>query len=911
MKQKNYTCYWLTTAFFGLVLWMVPNYQALFAQVLEGGFNQATAVDISFGQHQTGVFNDVNNCDANAVIDMAIYDDDPDFFQGPPDCARWFKFTPTETTQVIITTRDGLGNPLAGNPEFMIFYVYEDNPVPGSFIQGDGYLGTTAFLESTPSYAELVWEAVAGSTYYIVWTNELDFSTTGESVTFLFSPFIQMQLNVTETTAHSLTLSWTDYSQLGAVRYELKRSRSIESDGSLANDPVDELTTVYNGSATTFVDDGHPEGSRFYYEIVAFDENNQVLALARAIGHVEVEDFGLSFLLRESFEDYATQLGNLDVVGWNNIQHPSSQAPDAWRIYGNNLNVLGLTGDHVNWRGDVTIVSTAANAQQVPLDNWLVTPPVQIPLSGAQLVFWGTPVTGQGKNGLASGNPTSNNLSIYVSTTGNTLNDFDDQNPIADYASIEADGFFHKYEVDLTPYAGQQVWIAIRHTATFPPVAFTLDDIVVRQLPAPSFAEDYPFVSNITTTSFRIHTKTEQDGTIYAVVLPDGAPEPSGLQVKDGKDGDGQNALAAGSWSATANQASQFDFIDLTPATNYDVYVVLQADNNAFSVVVKLDVATNDPDMPVWATGFPQMHNISDITAQVRVRIDRNGRAYAVVVPEGAAAPTPGEVKAGQSAGGGEPVSSGANLNLLANQEGTISLAGLSPSTNYDVYVVAESSGSTLQASAAKLSFTTLGPQPPVFASGYPAITNVTWNSFVGVVRADRNGTAYLVVVNRGATAPTSVEVKNGQAAGGASPVAAAQVSLVANQEASLNVGGLQRAAQYDVYFVLESDLNALEATPTKREVNMQTVVTAVELPVAEVIKLYPNPSKGTFTIDMSSLNQQPQFLRVFDAAGRMLTSVPIQAKAMQLDLSAHGAGLYLVQIETEGALIVKRVVVE
>jgi hypothetical protein len=85
-----------------------------------------------------------------------------------------------------------------------------------------------------------------------------------------------------------------------------------------------------------------------------------------------------------------------------------------------------------------------------------------------------------------------------------------------------------------------------------------------------------------------------------------------------------------------------------------------------------------------------------------------------VVVPNGAAAPSSAQVKAGQNAAG-NPVAAGfsGNVAITANTQVSFSASNLTSGTAYDVYIVAQDAVPNLQAAPVKLDITTVAQPTP------------------------------------------------------------------------------------------------------------------------------------------------------------------------------------------------------
>ena len=98
---------------------------------------------------------------------------------------------------------------------------------------------------------------------------------------------------------------------------------------------------------------------------------------------------------------------------------------------------------------------------------------------------------------------------------------------------------------------------------------------------------------------------------------------------------------------------------------------------------------------PTWTSGWPKAENITPTGFSAKVNINTPGTCYLVVLPNGAAVPSSAQVKAGQNAAG-TPVASnlaGTIACAAGSTEYILGMNGLSSSTTYNVYYVAETSG--------------------------------------------------------------------------------------------------------------------------------------------------------------------------------------------------------------------------
>lgn len=111
----------------------------------------------------------------------------------------------------------------------------------------------------------------------------------------------------------------------------------------------------------------------------------------------------------------------------------------------------------------------------------------------------------------------------------------------------------------------------------------------------PIFAENYPNINEITTTTLELAIQIDEDGTAYFVVLENNAVEPSVLEVKAGTGNGGSPAIENGNISLFADTENTETIDSLTVSTDYDIYVVAEDDEvipNTQVAVTKIDAST-------------------------------------------------------------------------------------------------------------------------------------------------------------------------------------------------------------------------------------------------------------------------------------------------------------------------------
>ena len=197
---------------------------------------------------------------------------------------------------------------------------------------------------------------------------------------------------------------------------------------------------------------------------------------------------------------------------------------------------------------------------------------------------------------------------------------------------------------------------------------------------APSWSSGYPKADTATVSGFTVKAKTNENGTAYYVVLPDGAAQPTAQQVKDGQDSTGTPVPAAqkGSISMTATAEGTSVVSGLSSDTPYDVFFVAEDGvPNLQAAPVLVDISTLVPDAiaPVWTAGYPKADTATTSGFTVRASINEAGTAYYVVLADGSTAPTTAEVVAGTGSGGAGAVASG-SIALTASACNTVKGAG-------------------------------------------------------------------------------------------------------------------------------------------------------------------------------------------------------------------------------------------
>jgi hypothetical protein len=73
-------------------------------------------------------------------------------------------------------------------------------------------------------------------------------------------------------------------------------------------------------------------------------------------------------------------------------------------------------------------------------------------------------------------------------------------------------------------------------------------------------------------------------------------------------------------------------------------------------------------------------------------------------------------------------------------------------------------------------------------------------------------------------------------------------------------------------------------------------------------VNLFPNPSDGTFIIEMNNYTEAT--IEVLDVIGNKVLVIQNPTKANSIDITAEPAGVYLVQIASNKTLLTRRIIV-
>jgi len=243
---------------------------------------------------------------------------------------------------------------------------------------------------------------------------------------------------------------------------------------------------------------------------------------------------------------------------------------------------------------------------------------------------------------------------------------------------------------------------------------------------APSFTSGYPVMESNSDVLVNVGVKSPKNGTVYWILMPRGAAEPT---VQDVIDGGGGDVKKAGSVRVTANFKTTIPIAGLNPGTAYDFIAVIEDVPMNRSEVVVEPVETVLVAAPQFIAGYPQAGDRRPGGADVRVMLNKDAKVHWVVfLKDSAISPNSPEDVINKA---NNPYKSGTQL-VNGDQETVITVAGLVSGIQYKFYCVAVEPVKQLTSSITPATGLTIMPQdtiPPSFSAVTSASSGETGDS--------------------------------------------------------------------------------------------------------------------------------------------------------------------------------------
>ena len=322
-------------------------------------------------------------------------------------------------------------------------------------------------------------------------------------------------LTVSATTATSITLTWTDANNTGAT-YTIY-------DMANASTPI-----AQNVSATTYTVTGLTAATAYTFGVEANCTPTDASTIATVTTSTECADI-TTFPYTEGFEN--------GLGCWQTVDNDGDGI--AWLAATSSTELPAHTGNGM-------IASLSYYSGALYPDNYLISPKLILPASSTITLSWYF---------MVDPSYPADKYSVYVST-GNSVTDF--TTPLFTIVPTSTHGTWTQQTLDLSAYAGQQVYVAFRHYDCSDEDLIVLDDITITAVggtpqPDTCLAPSNLTVTGMTQNSVVLNWTENGDATSWTV------------NYKEDN---------ASNWSTTTVSSKPYTLTGLQPGTNYLVYVV-------------------------------------------------------------------------------------------------------------------------------------------------------------------------------------------------------------------------------------------------------------------------------------------------------------------------------------------------
>ncbi|MGN8969009.1 S-layer homology domain-containing protein [Intestinimonas sp. HCP28S3_D6] len=340
----------------------------------------------------------------------------------------------------------------------------------------------------------------------------------------------------------------------------------------------------------------------------------------------------------------------------------------------------------------------------------------------------------------------------------------------------------------------------------------------------PRLLAGYPEITDLAPTSATASFSANKRGTVYWAIT----------SVTDGSVGV-DDLINPQSYATTivkqgtvtlggSNQPGTSKISGLTSDGSYylsTVFVDARGDQSPLKVI---SFTTPDNTKPDFASGYPYLSKITNISAQVTAMPTKTCRLYWAVLPKGSAAPTASDFKANAVTGN---LGFG-TLDVTKNTPYSfdVNSVPLEELESYDLYLWLTDVDGAQSSAVKKLSFTTVDKTPPVFNTE-PTINKVDKTSVGMYANLNEAGTLYWVVVAQGEEYPKPLAGQSGavdlasdtaklQASAGMNALKSGKVSMTEGKDVTFTISGLEAEKAYDLYYVAQDKAGNYSATVKK-----------------------------------------------------------------------------------------------
>ncbi len=186
----------------------------------------------------------------------------------------------------------------------------------------------------------------------------------------------------------------------------------------------------------------------------------------------------------------------------------------------------------------------------------------------------------------------------------------------------------------------------------------------------------------------------------------------------------------------------------LSPGVEYEIFVVDQSGSGTGEdeiTQITTSTVSADPPPPSFDVGYPKVANVTDKSLDLLVKSQGDGHISYVLLPKGAPAPTPEQIRAGLDSNG-NPIGLSGSVAVTDGTQNVVNVTGLSPGVEYEIFVVDQSGSGTGEDEITQITTSTVpaDPPPPSFDVGYPKVANVTDKSLDLLVKSQGDGNIFM-----------------------------------------------------------------------------------------------------------------------------------------------------------------------
>lgn len=327
----------------------------------------------------------------------------------------------------------------------------------------------------------------------------------------------------------------------------------------------------------------------------------------------------------------------------------------------------------------------------------------------------------------------------------------------------------------------------------------------------PLILSGYPMAADVAPNSISAVFATNKRGTIHWAVsaITDGS-----VGVDDLIKPPAYGSIAVQRGTVLAPQGDEevtAAVTGLLSGGSYYLSAVLVDERGNQSPLKVIAFTTPDNTVPAFNQGYPYMSLIEDTRGQATVMANKDCVMYYALLPQGAQAPTPDELRTARVTG-----NLGYGVRTLSKNTADVFWVNdltLEEQETYTVYFWLTDLNGANSSAVTSLTFTTVDRTPPEFIVE-PTVNNVQTNSVGLTFRLNETGVVFWAVVEAGADYPKpkpgestillTDDYAKLQVSSGLNAIASGRVNATENIDGAINVTGLEPEKAYDLYYVAQ-----------------------------------------------------------------------------------------------------------